>query len=477
MQSPATKGKDKAKSVKRIVLMGVFWRILLIEAVLLAWSLAYRIVTQGGAAQELFWYSVRIAVLVAVIILFMMVTLRNFLVKRIISPLETIALANKQLRDPEKDPLEIVLPEDVPAEIKDIVETRSEMLRKIREVSEERLRLADFIKDTFGKYLSQKVVDQILRSPEGVKVGGRKETVTILMADLRGFTGLSERRDPEEMVELLNTYLEAMSKEILRFDGVIDEFIGDAILAIFGVPDLHEDHASRAVACALSMQNQLQRLNMEISASGYPHLEMGVAVNTGEVIVGNIGSDIRMKYGVVGPAVNVTGRIESNTTGGQVLIGESTYALVKELVKAQAPLTFIMKGLKRPLVCYPVNAIGEPFNIQLKPSKVDMLGVEIQLPFHCWKVEGKKVEEKAISGETEVFFQDEILVSVSPLLEPFTDLKVMFDFCTDAHCFEEFYAKVISTEEVKGKRVNRIRITSMAENDRKVLKEWIARAT
>ena len=189
-----------------------------------------------------------------------------------------------------------------------------------------------------------------------------------MMSDLRGFTGFSETRDPEDIVRLLNRYLERMSKVIIEYDGIIDEFIGDAILTVFGVPEEHDDDPRRAVACALAMQNELAELNNEITREGYPSLEMGIGINTGSVIVGNIGSEIRAKYGIVGAAVNMACRIESNTVGGEVLIGESTYRLVKELVTADPPHTVMMKGLKRPLVNYPVTAIGPPYGIKLIPA-------------------------------------------------------------------------------------------------------------
>ena len=116
------------------------------------------------------------------------------------------------------------------------------------------------------------------------------------------------------------------------------------------------------------MQNELLKLNREFTAQGYPYLEMGIGINTGAVIVGNIGSETRMKYGIVGRAVNTAARIESNTTGGQVLIGESTYNLVKDLLTSDSPKSVMMKGLKEPLVYYPVKAIGPPFDIQLEAA-------------------------------------------------------------------------------------------------------------
>jgi class 3 adenylate cyclase len=293
------------------------------------------------------------------------------------------------------------------------------------------------------------------------------------MSDLRGFTSLSETRDPEEMVKLLNRYLERMSKVILAYDGVIDEFIGDAILAVFGVPETRDDDAERAVACGLAMQNALMELNEEIGSKGYPPLEMGIGINTGTVIVGNIGSELRAKYGIVGSAVNEASRIESNTTGGQVLIGESTYRLVKELVTADSPQTVMMKGLKKPLVSYPVSAIGPPYDVKSSFQVDTESGVEISLPFHCWKVDDKKIASEAINGETMLMNESVITASVDPPLRPLTNIKLMFDFCVDAHCFDDIYAKVVSVDEHKGKTVNNLRITSINQKDRDILNKWM----
>jgi len=469
--------KNEKNSVRTVVLMGVFWRILIIEGILLIGTLIYAALTEDKGSVELFWYAIRIISLVAIIVLFMMVTLKSFLERRIISPLETIAAVNQRFQDNDSSAREVNLPEDAPKEIKGIVSSRTQMLDTILKVSEERLHLVKFIRNTFGRYLSKRVVDEILESPNGQEIGGRRKTVTIIMSDLRGFTGLSETRDPEDMVRLLNRYLERMSKVIMEYDGIIDEFIGDAILTVFGVPEEHDDDPLRAVACALAMQNALVELNNELIHEGYPPLEMGIGVNTGSVIVGNIGSEIRAKYGIVGAPVNMASRIESNTVGGQVLIGESTYRLVKESVTADSPHTVMMKGLKRPLVIYPVTAIGPPYGIDLALQAANKDGIEISLPFHCWKVEDKKIAGEAISGETIIINENLITVSVEPQLEPLTDIKLMFDFCMDAHCFDDIYAKVLAAEERNSKIVTRFRITSINQKDRDILKRWISEAS
>jgi len=455
--------------------MGVFWRILIIEGILLIGTLIYAALSEDKGSVELFWYALRIISLVAIIVLFMMVTLKSFLEKRIISPLETIAAANQRFQNDDSSAREVNLPEDVPKEIKGIVFSRTQMLDTILKISEERLHLVKFIRNTFGRYLSKKVVDEILESPNGQEIGGHRKSVTIMMSDLRGFTSLSEARDPEVMVRLLNRYLERMSKVIMEYDGMIDEFIGDAILTVFGVPEEHDDDPVRAVACALAMQNTLMELNDELMLEGYPALEMGIGINTGSVIVGNIGSEIRMKYGIVGAIVNIASRIESNTIGGQVLVGESTYNIVKELVAVDPPQTVMMKGLKKPLVMYSVTAIGPPYNIKLDLPVSEENGVEIILPFHCWKVvEGKRIANESQYGETIILNDNEITASIEPPPEPLTDIKLIFDFCAEAHCFDDIYAKVLSFQDQKGKTTNRLRITSISQKDRDILKKWIS---
>jgi adenylate cyclase len=469
---------DTSEGVRKILLKGIFWRILIIESILLVWSLLYRYLTDYHAQPvDLFWYAVRISLLIAIIILFVMVTFRKFLNRKIILPLETISASNRRLKESDFTEFNVNMAEDTPMEIKEIVATRKEMLAALLKVSEERLRLVNFIRDMFGRYLSKKVVDNILESPEGHKIGGRRRTVTILMSDIRGFTTLSETLDPEIMVQLLNRYLERMSKIILYYDGIIDEIIGDSILGVFGVPEKNETDPERAVACAVAMQHALDDLNNTFIREGYPPFEMGIGINTGSVVVGNIGSEVRMKYAVVGSAVNNAARIESNTVGGQVLIGESTYNLIKELVTCEDPQAFMMKGVKRPLVAYSVKQIGPPYNLELKVRDVVEAGVPMNLAFRCWKVEDKKISNRSLSGETLMLSENSITASIMPPLIPFTDIKLVFDFCVDAHCFEDIYAKVLSVEERAGKTVHRLQITAIDQKDRDILDRWMKDAS
>ncbi|MEE4279281.1 MAG: response regulator [Halieaceae bacterium] len=181
-----------------------------------------------------------------------------------------------------------------------------------------------FIRATFGRYLSDDIVTEILERPEGLELGGDLREVTIMMSDIRGFTTLTEQLPAKRVVTMLNRYLGAMTEIILSFGGTIDEFLGDAILAVFGAPRRHHDDADRAARCALAMQAAMVGINRANEAEDLPVLAMGIALNTGKVIAGNIGSERRSKYGFVGHAMNVTSRIEDVAGRGETLIADST---------------------------------------------------------------------------------------------------------------------------------------------------------
>ena len=231
-----------------------------------------------------------------------------------------------------------------------------------------------FIRSVFGRYLSDQVVAGILESPEGLALGGQKRIVTIMMSDLRGFTSLAERLPAESVVRILNTYLEVMTEIILRYGGIIDEIIGDAILSIFGALVACDDHACRAAACALEMQIAIDRVNEEILWMGYPRVGMGIGINTGEAVVGNIGSDMRAKYAVVGRSVNLTSRIEGYTIAGQVFISENTRRACGPILRIEDEFEVMPKGVSKPITICELSGIGGTYNVFLpERDEVEMM--------------------------------------------------------------------------------------------------------
>lgn len=211
-----------------------------------------------------------------------------------------------------------------------------------------------FIRATFGRYLSDEIVTDILERPEGLELGGDLRRVTIMMADIRGFTTISERLAPAQVVTLINRYLGAMTDIIMAHQGTIDEFIGDAILAVFGAPQHRDDDADRAVSCALAMQEAMNEINRRNSADDLPEIKTGIALNTGDVIAGNIGSERRSKYGFVGHPMNVTSRIEDVTAGGEILIAGSTLDELHNTYSVGDARELNVKGIDELLKVYPV---------------------------------------------------------------------------------------------------------------------------
>jgi PAS domain S-box-containing protein len=226
----------------------------------------------------------------------------------------------------------------------------------------------ELVRHAFGRYVSEEVAESLLRGPEGLELGGEEREATILMSDLRGFSAMAARLTPHEVIEVLNLYLEAMVDVIGRYHGTIDEIIGDAILVIFGAPVSCEDHADKAVACGLAMQLAMRDVNQRLVAKGASELEMGIGVHTGRVIVGNIGSSRRTKYAAVGSNVNLAGRIESFTVGGQLLISEDTRGKVKAPLRIDKQFQVEPKGGASSVRLFEIGAIGGPFDLSL-PSR------------------------------------------------------------------------------------------------------------
>ena len=220
-----------------------------------------------------------------------------------------------------------------------------------------------FIRETFGRYLTNEVVTNLLDSPGGLKLGGEKRKVTIMMADLRGFMALAERLAAEQVVAMLNRYLETVVDVIMKYQGTINEIIGDGILVIFGAPIWQEDDAQRAVACAVEMQLAMQVVNEQNKREGLPEAEMGIGMNTGEVVVGNIGSYKRTKYGAVGNHVNLTARIESYTIGRQILISEATLKDAGANLRIDGQMQVEPKGVQEPITIHEVGGIGGEYDL------------------------------------------------------------------------------------------------------------------
>jgi adenylate cyclase len=217
-------------------------------------------------------------------------------------------------------------------------------------------RMNDFIRKALGCYATEEVAASVVSNSGKLELGGQKRPVTILLSDLRGFTPFSEKFPPETVVEVLNRYLDVMVDIILKHGGIIDSFIGDGILVIFDSLRF-PDHATRAVECAIEMQRAMCNVNRFNLEHGVGEIEMGIGINTGDAVVGNIGSQKRMKYSVIGQTVNLAARIESLTIGGQILISDSTRAQVCDRARIDGRLRVKVKGMAQPIEIFEIGAM------------------------------------------------------------------------------------------------------------------------
>ncbi|MGC8658274.1 MAG: adenylate/guanylate cyclase domain-containing protein [Desulfomonilaceae bacterium] len=221
------------------------------------------------------------------------------------------------------------------------------------------LKQRDLIEMTFGRYVDGKVAAELLARPENLQMGGKRRVVTILMADLRGFTKMCEKLRPEDVISLLNLHFSKMIEVIEKYEGIIVDFYGDSVLAFFqGSTDNDNDVSNRAldaVRCALEMEQELETLCKDGFGKNLDKLKMGIGIHTGEVIVGNIGSSTRAKYGIVGSAVNETDRIQSSASDGGVIVSEKTYEILSGILNIGEKLSVRLKGLNGIWNLYKVN--------------------------------------------------------------------------------------------------------------------------
>jgi len=333
-------------------------------------------------------------------------------------------------------------------------------LAKREELKVKLAEMTALLKKMFGRYLSAEVMNALIENPSALELGGERKSVTIMMTDLRGFTALSERLDPEQVVKMLNTYFEVMVCVILKHNGTINEIIGDALLVVFGAPREMPDRAQQAVACAIEMQNTMKGVNELNRSQGLPALEMGIGLNETEVIVGNIGSSKRSKYAVVGSGVNMTSRIESYTVGGQILISESVRKEAGPILRIDGQREILPKGAETPLRIYDVGGIAGQYNLALEEKDPQLAILALKMPILYTVLEGKSAEKKRLKGSLIKLSEKSAVMVLDEPLEPMTNLKINLGDVEDRLAAYDFYGKIIERSEDKG-LTHELRFTSI----------------
>jgi adenylate cyclase len=301
-------------------------------------------------------------------------------------------------------------------------------------------RSANGMRQIFGRYLTDEVVANLLETPEGLNLGGEKRKATLLFSDLRGFSALFERVEPEQGIKAISLYLDVMAEVITKYKGTINEFVGDGIFVMFGAPIQREDDTQRAVTCAIAMQLAMTEVNTQLENMQISALQMGIGIHTGEVLAGNIGSQRRAKYTVMGSTVNLASRIESYSVGGQVLVSEAILHEVKDIVRIDAQIRVKPKGFNEVISMFDIGGINDLVLPEDKETLVD-LPQPIAIEWNI--IEGKHVGAKKFTGSIFKLSANNAEIKIDRDVEPLTNLQIAFIGCEQQIRMDNVYAKVV----------------------------------
>ena len=251
---------------------------------------------------------------------------------------------------------------------REVARLKKQLEQAEKESAEQKKQLASMdklvleaVREIFGPYMTDEVLEDIVRRKGKVVIGGERRHVTMMFTDLRRSTELSEQMEPMQFIDMLNHYISEMIEIVNAWQGNILDFVGDAIVVVFGAPRINKDSARDAVACAVSMQRRMEAVNAWNRERGYPELGMGIGIHSGSAILGNIGSEIRRKYDMIGRNVNLASRIEGFTKGGQILISNECLRAAGELVheNPDGRRKVRPKGIKEDILIHEVIGFGK----------------------------------------------------------------------------------------------------------------------
>lgn len=298
--------------------------------------------------------------------------------------------------------------------------------------------------------------------------------VTILLSDLRGFTAISERYSATVVLRLLNRYLSRMSEIIYSHGGLIDKYMGDAILALFGVPDERPDDLQRAIGCAIEMQCAMDDINNNNLAAGLPKIYMGIGINTGEVATGNVGSNIHSEFTVIGDEVNLASRIEAFTLRGQVLISEKSFRLAREFIETRDAKDVHVKGKSELVRLHEVAATNRPERMEL-PMREIRTGHRIKatLPLRFQLLDGKTVLQERHDGKVIDISYNGIMAQVPLELPTFSEIMISLTLSLMGDEISNIYGKILRCKKVKTGYECSIEFTSVDDKAQEAINQFV----
>ena len=315
-----------------------------------------------------------------------------------------------------------------------------------------------------------RAIDTVLTSNQ--KIDRRR--VTILLADLRGFTSVAEKYTALEMMEALNRYFGRMSEIIIRHGGTIDKFMGDAIMALFGAPIERDDDIESALTCAIEMQVAMNDINQANKAYGMEPLYMGIGINTGEVVAGNLGSVLHSEYTVIGDQVNLASRVEAHSLRGQILLSENTYQQARDYIEIGNINEVMVKGKKGAVRMYELLSTRRP-KVLLAPQREirNSPRVEVDMPVMFQILEGKLVLPQGHHGRIVDISYGGMYI-VSPVsMEAFSNIKITLSMSLMVPELTDIYAKVLRVSMVNDAYECRVEFTYINAKAQQIIKEFV----
>lgn len=247
-----------------------------------------------------------------------------------------------------------------------------ELVRSFNSMASE-LKKKEILKGAFDRYVSTQVADEILKDPDHISLGGERRDITVFFADIRDFTAHTARMTPEEVVEILNRYFTIITEIIFRHKGMVDKFIGDAVMGVFGSPVKDPEHLENAVKAAFAVKSAMSKVNGLRESQGQTPFHIGIGLDTGSAVVGNMGSSVRMEYTAVGESVNMASRLAGIAAGGELLVSEYVYAMIKEYTVAMEKPETLIKGIERPVGVYNIEDLKGRWKQEVEINVMDAI--------------------------------------------------------------------------------------------------------
>ncbi len=324
--------------------------------------------------------------------------------------------------------------------------------------------------------LHQALMKSLDETPKGVYKPQYRQ-VTILLSDLRGFTAIAERYPPETIIKVLNIYFSRMCEIIFQFGGSVDKFMGDSIMALFGLTEQKSDDLERAIACAVEMQQAMLEINSVNSNHGYPRLFMGIGINSGEVVVGHLGSELHHEYTVIGDQVNLATRIEAYSLRGQILLSESSRDLARSYIETAPPNRVMVKGKHVPVSLYELLATRRPRYLEVprvESRRSPRIEVDFPIAFH--PLQNKIVSHERFAGRAVDLSYNGLQADLPVELEVLSDIRITLYASMMSEQRSHIYAKILDCERHDDSWLSRMEFTGIDDSGQAAIKNYIDQA-